>query len=110
MAEKKPRRIWDNYKVVSEVQKNYRLKFVIAVATRDGFRCVVIREFYLRKSDNQWRPGRDGIILPLVSADFDENGDVKFINVCENVIKQISNAMVDAVKMELSDPEHAVWQ
>ena len=110
MAEKKPRRIWDNYRVISEVQKNERLKFVIAVGARDGFRCVVIREFYLRKRDMQWMPGRDGIIVPLVSTSLDENGERKFITVCEKVLKELSNAKAEAATMELFDPEHAVWQ
>ena len=62
---KKPKRIWDNYQEVGEVQKSDSIKFVIAAAIRDGVRYINIREFYLRKKDGVWRPGRDGITVPI---------------------------------------------
>ena len=62
---KPPKRIWDNYQEVGEVQKSDSIKFVIAAAIRDGVRYINIREFYLRKKDGVWRPGRDGITVPI---------------------------------------------
>jgi hypothetical protein len=63
---KKPKRIWDNYIVVGEVQKSDRLKFVLAAAVRDGVKYINIREFYMKKSEEEWMPGRDGITVPIV--------------------------------------------
>ena len=60
-----PKRIWDNYKVIGETQKSDRIKLVVAAAIRDGVKYINIREFYLRQRDNEWRPGRDGITVPI---------------------------------------------
>ena len=61
----KPKRIWDNYEEVGEIQKSDRLKFIVAVGVRDGVKYLNIREFYLKKSEGIWKPGRDGISLPI---------------------------------------------
>jgi len=63
---KLPKRIWDNYEVVGEIQKSDRIKFVMAAAVRDGVRYVNIREFYCKVSTGEWKPGRDGITIPLM--------------------------------------------
>ena len=62
---KAPKRIWDNYKVIGETLKSDRIKLVVAAAIRDGVKYINIREFYLRQRDNEWRPGRDGITVPI---------------------------------------------
>jgi len=59
------KRIWDNFEEIAEVRKSDGIKFVIAAATREGFRYINIREFYMRKRDGVWMPGRDGITIPL---------------------------------------------
>lgn len=64
MAEQK--RIWDNFQELGEVQKSESIKFVVAAAIRDGVKYINIREFYKRKRDEVWMPGRDGITIPLV--------------------------------------------
>ena len=60
-----PKRIWDNYKVIGEVQKSDRIKLVVAAAIRDGVKYINIREFYLRQRDNEWKPSKDGITVPI---------------------------------------------
>ena len=35
---KEPKRLWDNYKVIGEVQKSDKIKFIIAAGIRDGER------------------------------------------------------------------------
>ena len=60
------KRIWDNYKVIGEVQKSDRIKFVVAAGIRDGVKYINIREFYLRQKDSEWMPGKDGITIPLL--------------------------------------------
>ena len=62
---KAPKRIWDNYQEVGEVLKSDHIKFVVAAAIRDGVRYINIREFYFRQKDGVWRPGRDGITVPI---------------------------------------------
>lgn len=61
----KPKRLWDNYKVIGEVQKSDSIKFVVGAGIRDGVKYLNIREFYIRKKDGVWKPGRDGITIPL---------------------------------------------
>ena len=61
----KTKRIWDNYLEVGEVQKNNKIKFVFGAGIRDGVRYINVREFYKRQSDGVWKPGRDGITVPL---------------------------------------------
>jgi hypothetical protein len=62
---KEPKRIWDNYRVIGETLKSDRIKLVVAAAIRDGVKYINIREFYLRQRDNEWRPGKDGITVPI---------------------------------------------
>ena len=102
----KPKRIWDNYKELFEVQKSDKIKFVVAAATRDGVRYVNIREFYLRQRDGVWKPGRDGITIPLAAPV--ESGS-KILSVCADMLKAIADAAVEADIMELADEANAVW-
>lgn len=60
------KRIWDNYKVIGEVKKSDSIKIVVAAAVRDGVKYINLREFYIRKRDNAWMPGRDGLTIPIM--------------------------------------------
>lgn len=102
----KAKRIWDNFVEVGEVRKSDGIKFVIAAATREGFRYINIREFYLRKRDGVWRPGRDGITVPLRAG---LNKGETFITPFDDLIKVLQAAADKASTMELMDPEHAVY-
>lgn len=102
----KPKKIWDNYQEVAEVRKSDGIKFVIAAATRDGYRYINIREFYLRKKDNAWKPGRDGITMPLKAP---LNKGEAFILPYEEMVKALRAAANMAATMELEDDAHAVW-
>jgi hypothetical protein len=62
---KAPKKIWDNFVEIGEIRKSAAIKFVIATAARDGIKYINIREFYYRKRDLQWIPGRDGITIPV---------------------------------------------
>lgn len=104
--EKKPKRIWDNYKEIGEVRKSDRIKFVIAAATRDGFRYINIREFYFKVKDGEWKPGRDGITIPLMAP---INKGEKIITPANKMLEVVQYAMNYVEGMELSDPDHAVW-
>lgn len=106
------KKVWDNYKIVAEVQKSERLKFVFAAGTLNGFRYINIREFYLRKSDGVWRPGRDGINLPLLSPlreSLKEGGELKTITPAEDFVKAFAEVMSYVSGMDLADPDNEVW-
>jgi len=111
---RKPKRLWDNYEEVAVIQKSGKLRFLIAACTRDGFRCVTIREFYKRKRDGQWLPARDGILVPIMvpigrTKEPDPNNPPKMIHPMQEFISAIIQAADVAREMELSDPEKAVW-
>jgi hypothetical protein len=100
------KRVWDNYAVIGEVQKSEGLKLVIAAGIRDGVRCVSIREFYCRKTDNVWKPGRDGITIPLrIPVD---NG-TRLLNPYDEFAKLLEETKEALEVMELSDDENAVY-
>lgn len=102
----KQKRIWDNYREIGEVRKSDGIKFVIAAATREGFRYINIREFYFRKKDGEWRPGRDGITIPLKAP---LNKGEKFIVPYTSMLDVLAAAAKHAEKMELFDEDKAIW-
>ena len=108
----KPKKIWDNYIVVKEVKKNERLKLVIAAAARDGFRCLNIREFYLNKTENIWKPGRDGIIIPIkapLKRVKKGEAPIEFVYPMEALMDALPAAIEFASTMNLYDPNNEVW-
>lgn len=106
MEATKKKRIWDNYEVVGEVRKSDGIKFVVAAATREGFRYINIREFYFRKKDGEWKPGRDGITIPLKAG---LNKGEAFIEPFARMLEILSEASERAATMDLMNEEHAVW-
>ena len=102
----KRKRIWDNFEEIAEVRKSDGIKFVIAAATRNGFRYVNIREFYLRKRDNTWQPGRDGLTIPLVAP---LNKGEQFIKPYNDMIKALGNTAKFASTMDLLDETKSIW-
>ena len=105
-APKEPKRIWDNYKELFEIQKSDKIKFVVAAATRDGFRYINIREFYYQVRNGEWRPGRDGITIPLHAP---INKGEKIIHPAAEMFEALQTAANYAEALELADPEHEVW-
>lgn len=103
----KTKRIWDNYLVVGEVQKSAAIKFVVGAAIRDGVKYINVREFYLRKRDGVWMPGRDGITIPLVVP---INRGQERLTPYVEIANLFSNTATVLQTMELADPEHAVYK
>ena len=108
------RKLWDNYEEVAVVQKTDRLRFVVAAACREGYRCISIREFYHRKRDDEWVPGRDGIMIPIAAPinktrKPDPNNPPKLIYPMEDMLNALQQAIAAAMEMELDDPAKAVW-
>lgn len=105
------KKLWDNYQVICEIPKSDRLKFVVAGGTRDGFRCLSIREFYKRKADGAWMPGRDGILIPIKSPLYKDAVDNTpiFIEPLYELMAALPSAVKFLEEMELYDPEHEMW-
>lgn len=106
MTEPKAKRIWDNFKEVGEVQKSGAIKFVVSAAIRDGVKYINIREFYKRKRDDVWMPGRDGITMPLVVPVND--GKERLMPYSE-MSALLSKAASELDVMELADEANAVY-
>lgn len=106
MEDKKLKRVWDNYTVIGEVRKSDSIKFVVAAATRKGFRYINIREFYFQKKNGEWRPGRDGITIPLKAP---LNKGERFIAPFKSLHEMLAVAAKFAEKMDLMIAENAVW-
>jgi hypothetical protein len=101
-----PKRIWDNYKVIGETQKSDRIKLVVAAAIRDGVKYINIREFYLRQRDNEWRPGRDGITVPI-NILINKGTDMIFPYDVFNTL--LSAAAKELKEMPLYDSNNAIY-
>lgn len=113
-ARRRPIRVWDNYEEIAVIQKSPKLRFHIAACTRDGFRCVAIREFYLRQRDGTWMPGRNGISIPLASPltrtrTPDPNNIPVVIYPMREFFSALQQAIEIAQEMELANPENAIW-
>lgn len=104
MAEMK--RLWDNYKVVGEVRKSDSIKIVIGAGIRDGVKYINLREFYIRKRDNVWMPGRDGLTIPLTIPV--ESG-AKVITPYTELISELIKASDTLETMPLYDEANAVY-
>lgn len=100
------KRLWDNYQVVGEVQKSDKIKFVVGAGIRDGVKYVNIREFYYTKRDSTWKPGRDGITIPLLVPI--EKG-TKLIKPFEGFIDILNKTVEVLSDMPLSDINNAVY-
>jgi len=102
----KPKRLWDNYKVIGEVQKSDNIKIVIGAGIRDGVRYINLREFYMRKRDGVWNPGRDGLTIPLKVPV--KNG-TDIITPYVEIIGLMADTASALETMELMDEENAVY-
>lgn len=103
--EPKPRRVWDNYVVVGEVQKSASIKIQLAAAVRNGIKYLNVREFYKKKTEEVWKPGRDGITIPLLFPL--ENGQT-IIKPYEDLIKLLEATAETLEDIELYDEANAV--
>ena len=104
--EAKQKRIWDNFREIGEVQKSDSIKFVISAAIRDGVKYINIREFYIRKRDNVWMPGRDGITIPLVAPIMQGTARITPYATMSDLI---AKTVAELEGMPLVDETHAVY-
>ncbi len=102
----KAKKIWDNYKVIGEVRKSEAIKLVVAAAYRDGVQYINIREFYIRKRDNVWMPGRDGITVPVIIP---INEGKERVHTYTQLGDLMTAAVAELAVMPMEDAENAVW-
>lgn len=101
----KKRKVWDNYRVVGAVRKSNKIKLVVGVGCRDGVRMINIREFYNYR-DRGWKPGRDGIVVPLkVPVDKGTKINTPFTDLLQ-VLMEAVEVLQD---LPLEDEENAVY-
>lgn len=100
------KRIWDNYKVIGEIKKSDSIKIVVAAAIRDGVRYINLREFYIRKRDNVWKPGRDGLTIPLMIP---INKGTEMLKTYEGLLPLLNSAANELKIMPLEDANNAVY-
>lgn len=110
-----PIKIWDNYTPIADIPQSNKLRIVIAACTKDGYRYINIRQFYYAYREDQWKPGRNGINIPLVSATNktripDPNNPPNIVYPMRDVLAAIQQAIEVAEKMALDDPDNAVWK
>lgn len=110
----KPKKIWDNSIRIASIIKSEKLKIEISACTKNGIRCVSIREFYGSLTNDDWRPSRNGVVIPLVSPL--KNVDVRktdampvFVTPMVEFLSAVKAAFETAETMELADPENEVW-
>ena len=100
------KRIWDNYKVIGEIKKSGSIKIVVAAAIRDGVRYINLREFYIRKRDNVWMPGRDGITIPIMIP---INEGSEMLRTYDGLVPLLAKAAKELETMPIEDANNAVY-
>lgn len=103
----RPKRLWDNYVVLYEVQKTDKVKYVIAAAIRDGVRYINIREFYYKEANGEWRPSKDGIVIPLMIP---IHRGTKLIKPYGNLMIALKNAAKTVSELPLYDEANVVYK
>lgn len=104
MAAAKPKKIWDNCKFVGEVKKSASTKLRIELVARDGVKYVNIRDWYMTKKEQEWKPGIAGFAVPIALPIDGSTQDV-----ARQLLNIVSEAIGQAADFKLDDPDHAVW-
>lgn len=100
----KAKRIWDNCRLIGEVQKTPFTKLVIELVTRDGVKIINIREWYMKRSTNEWKPGINGFGIPIVIPI-----DDKTMEPIQEVLQLIDEAIDESRDFPIEDEANAVY-
>lgn len=103
MATTKRKKIWDNCKLIGEVQKSASMKFRVELVTRDGVKYINIRDWYKKRSTNEWKPGLAGIAVPVLLP-IEGVGEA-----AANLITMIQEGLKQSKDFALEDEANAVW-
>lgn len=104
------RKVFDNYEFIADVQKEDRFRTRIAAATLNGFRYVVLREFYYHSKSDSWRPGKNGLYIPMFVPTRLNGGDVpQIVDVGDTFLANFMKAMEVAKTMPLADDNNMLY-
>lgn len=104
------RKIFDNYEIIADIPKGDRYRIRIAAGTLNGQRLVTLREFYYHKGEDTWKPGRDGMYIPMFAPFKTEGSDVPTIKDVGNAfLESFIRAMEVAQSMPLADDEKTMY-
>jgi hypothetical protein len=101
-----PKRLWDNNEVIGEVQLSERTKLVVAVSIRDGIKYLNFREFYSKKSTNEWKPAFAGFCMGI---DVPIENNTFVLHPVQPFLDLIDQAIGTAAIMPLYDETKAVY-
>jgi hypothetical protein len=102
--EAKPKVIWDNCEFIGEVQKSDRLKLRVELVAKDGVKYINIREWYLKISTDEWKPGFNGVAIPLMIP-----VDGNITHVFNEILDLATKATVRAVDFPIEDERNKVY-
>lgn len=104
------RKIFDNHQIIADIPKGDRFRIRIAAGTLDGQRIVTLREFYYHKCSDTWKPGKDGIYIPLFAPFKTEGSDIPTIKDVGNAfLESFIKAFEVAQTMPLADDEKTMY-
>lgn len=86
-----PKRIWDNHKEIGEVVKAKKTKIIVSLTATKGVKYINIREWYQKRNEEIWRPGINGISIPIQSP---VEGQIE--EVAYNLIKVMAATIVES--------------
>lgn len=101
----KVRVVWDNYEEIGEVLKTESKKIVVGAGIKDGVHYINLREFYITKKEQIWKPSHYGITVPLLRPI--EQG-TKLLRPYEGLIELLVKTAEYLPTMELYDDEKKV--
>jgi len=102
---KRRRKLWDNHKIIGTVHKSDRTRLQVELVAKDGVKIINIREWYLKKSDNEWKPnGLAGFAIPILAP---INGIPTAA--ATELIKMMLETINQSKDFAIHDPEHEIW-
>lgn len=104
MSETKKKLVWDNCKLLGEVQKAPSSKLRVELVARDGIKYINIREWYMKKSENVWKPGLSGFAIPI---NLPIDGTI--VAPTGELMMFISKGINEAHDFAIQDEANAVW-
>lgn len=96
--------IWDNCWLIGEVAKSDRLKIRVELVARDGVKQINVREWYFKKTTQEWKPGLNGFSIPLLIPMAGE-----LVKPCDALIPLFKEAIDKSVDFPIEDKNNIVY-
>ena len=98
------KRIWDNCELIGEVMKTGSSKLKVELTARDGVKYLNIREWYMTKREQVWKPGMNGVAIPIAIPI-----EGKVAQPVANIVELINIALAKAPDFEIENEANAVY-